>query len=218
MYKYGDVIRKRILYFNVYVIKGKTGDILIDTGFICMKKYLKKWLSQFNIKLIILTHAHVDHIWNVSYIKKLYNCEVALYKDDIVNLDNSIINSKPLNDKFNLWTKVMNFGMKHFKQEEFDVDIELRDRQVIKRYGLTLKIYHLPGHTNGTIGIKYKDNLFVGDALVNRFGHPSLAYQNQSLDDAKRSVRVIENIKPDIIYLGHDKPIIYKEDILMNSF
>ena len=32
---------KRIGYFNLYLIKGTTGDILIDTGFICMKKRIK---------------------------------------------------------------------------------------------------------------------------------------------------------------------------------
>ena len=58
---------KRIGYFNLYLIKGNDGDILIDTGFICIKKLLKKWLDNHNLKLIILTHAHVDHIWNVAY-------------------------------------------------------------------------------------------------------------------------------------------------------
>ena len=64
--QYGNIYMKRFLYFNVYVIKGINGDILIDTGFIGIKLFLKKWLDKFNIKLIILTHAHIDHIWNVN--------------------------------------------------------------------------------------------------------------------------------------------------------
>ena len=36
-----NVYKKRFLYFNVYVIKGEDGDILIDTGFILMRKRLK---------------------------------------------------------------------------------------------------------------------------------------------------------------------------------
>ena len=68
-----NIYMKRIKYFNLYVIKGVDGDILIDTGFIGMKRKIKKYLDKFNIKLIVLTHAHVDHSWNASYLKKLYN-------------------------------------------------------------------------------------------------------------------------------------------------
>lgn len=203
---YDNVYMKRFLYFNLYVIKGTKGDILIDTGFMCMKRSIKKWLDNFNIKLIILTHAHVDHVYNVSYIKKLYNCEVAMGINDISNLDNSIINSKPKSKGFGLWTYVMNFGMKHIKYDSFDIDIKLKDKQVIRRYGIYLKIFDLPGHTNGSIGIKYKDYLFVGDALVKRGKYPTIAFQNQDLESAKVSARVINDIKPNIIFLGHDKP------------
>ena len=51
--RFGNVYVKRFLYFNIYVIKGKNGDILIDTGFMCMRKSLRKWLKNFNIRLII---------------------------------------------------------------------------------------------------------------------------------------------------------------------
>ena len=80
---------KRFNYFNLYIIKDKNGDILIDTGFIGIKKIFK-WLNNFNVKLVILTHAHVDHIWNTSYSQKLYKCDVALSINDIENIDNSI--------------------------------------------------------------------------------------------------------------------------------
>ena len=49
-----NIYCKRFGYFNIYVIKGNNGDILIDTGFILMRKKLIKWLDNFNIKLIIL--------------------------------------------------------------------------------------------------------------------------------------------------------------------
>ena len=125
---------KRFLYFNIYVIKGKNGDILIDTGFIGMRRQLKKWLDKFNIKLVILTHAHVDHIWNVSYINKRYGCQIAMSKDDIENIDNSRICSVPSCKKYTLWTKFMRFGMKNFIPQKFDIDILLHDNQVIRYY------------------------------------------------------------------------------------
>jgi len=210
MKKYENIYMKRFLYFNVYVIKGKDGDILIDTGFIGTKKALLKWLKNFNIKLIILTHAHIDHTWNVSYIKEKYNCKVALGKNDIKNLDNKNIKTYPAKKYLKLWTKAMTFGMKHLKSKPFKIDITLEDNQTIDKYGINLKIVELPGHTTGSIGILYKDYLFVGDALVNR-RKISIAYQNQNNNKAQESLKKIINMKPKIIFLGHDKEFEYKK-------
>lgn len=214
--RYDNVIMKRFYYFNLYVIRGKKGDILIDTGFICMKKRIKKWLDQFNIKLIILTHVHVDHSWNVKYIKDLYNCQVAIGIKDKVNIDNSKIDSIAKSLKLQRWTNLMNWGMNKFIPQEYEVDYYLKNNEIIKKYGLELKIISLKGHTTGSIGIKYKDYLFVGDALVNRGTKVSIAFQNQHPLDAVKSIKKILKEKPKIIFVGHDKEI--TKDKLYKSF
>lgn len=206
-YRYGNVYMKKILYFNIYVIKGKDGDILIDTGFIGMRKALKKWLDQFNIKLIILTHAHVDHVWNAAYFSKLYNAKIAMSKDDIINLDNSRIHAKPLKRRYGLWTRFMNLGMRVFVPDDFKVNIKLKNNSAINRYGIKLKIVSLSGHTDGSIGIVYDHYLFAGDALVFRGKYPTLPYQCQNVELAKKQVKVIEDIGVDKIFIGHDKVI-----------
>jgi len=207
----GKIYKKRIYYFNMYVIKGKDGDILIDTGFLCMKRKLKKWLDQFNIKLILLTHAHVDHIWNVSYIKKLYNCKVAISNLDVKNIDNSKIHSKPSNEKHRSYTKLMNFGMRKFVANDFDVDYLLNDNDIIDKFNLKIKVVSLPGHTEGSVGYLFNNNIFCGDVLVNRKNYVEIAYQNQDNDLAKNSVMKLFDLKPNNIYVGHDKKIDYSK-------
>ena len=214
MKQYENLYMKRFLYFNVYVIKGIDGDILIDTGFIGIKSDLKRWLDNFNIKLIILTHAHVDHIWNVAYLKELYNCEVAIGSDDVLNIDNSRINSKASKKKYNGWTKLMNLGMKRFVPDEFDIDIYLKDNEIVNRYGIDLSIVNLSGHTDGSIGIVYKNYLFAGDALVNRGRYPEIAYQNQNNEEAFKTYNKILNLKVDVIFVGHDREIL-KDNLVM---
>ena len=209
MKKYDNVYVKRFGYFNLYVIKGNNGDILIDTGFIGMKRHLKRWLNNFNIKLVILTHAHVDHTWNTAYLKDLYGCDVALGINDINNIDNSNIKSMPSTNRRRLWCRLMNFGMRILNVKDFNIDMKLRDNQIIRRYGLELKIVSLPGHTNGSIGILYKDYLFAGDALINRWRGVEVAFQNQDCEEAILSYEKIKEINPKIIFIGHDKEIIY---------
>lgn len=208
----GNIYIKRVFYFNLYVIRGNNGDILIDTGFICMKKKIKKWLDKFNIKLIVLTHAHVDHIWNVAYIKQLYNCEVAISEMDLVNIDNTKINPKPSKKRYTWWCKLMTWGMKKFIPDKFDVDILLKDNQVLDLNGIKLKVISLPGHTNGSIGVLYNDYLFVGDALVNRNKKVQIAYQNQNNESAIGSYKKILDLNPKIVFLGHDKEVVIKKN------
>ena len=208
MKKFDNVYMKKFLYFNIYVIKGKDGDILIDTGFIGMRKSLKKWLDNFDIKLIILTHAHVDHIWNVDYLKKLYGCDVALGKLDVINLDNTNIDTCPRNNFLKAWTKLMKWGMKKFVPNSFDVDMYLEDNQCINKYDLDLKIINLSGHTDGSIGILYNDYLFAGDALVNRrIRKVEVAYQNQNNEEALKSSLRILDLEPKMVFVGHDHEI-----------
>lgn len=202
-----NIHMKRFLYFNLYVIQGEEGDILIDTGFIGMHKSLKNWLDQFNIKLIILTHAHVDHTWNASYLKKNFHCDIAISKKDIENIDNTKIHSKPSKKLYQKWTKLMNWGMQKFIPEPFDVDILLEDNQIINKYGLKLKIISLAGHTTGSIGILYKNYLFAGDALVYRKRYPEIAFQNQDNTKALKTYRKIMQLNPKMIFIGHDKEI-----------
>ena len=210
-YQIDNIYAKRFFYFNLYVIRGEDGDILIDTGFVGMKKKLKRWLDNFNIKLIILTHAHADHVWNVQYLKKLYNCEVMMGIDDISNLDNSKINSKASEKKYTRWTKLMNYGMKKLAPKTFDVDLGLCGNQILSKYGIDMKIVSLSGHTDGSIGVLYNNYLFAGDALVNRKKYPEIAYQNQDNDSARESYKKIVELKPKMIFVGHDKKIKYEK-------
>lgn len=205
--RFDNIYMKRFLYFNTYVIRGENGDILIDTGFKFMRRRLKKWLDNFDIKLIILTHAHVDHTWNAKYLKDLYNCDIALCSDDIKNIDNSEISSTPLKQKFSLWSKLMNYGMRKYRAEPYTIDIELEDQQILDCYGLNLKIESLNGHTDGSIGIMYNDYLFAGDALVYRGKYATAAYQNQDNEKAKETVNKIIELNPKLIFVGHDKEL-----------
>ena len=202
---------------TLYILKCKNSDLLIDTGFIGMKKRLKRYLDKFNIKLIILTHAHVDHAWNASYLKDRYNCEILMGKDDLINIDNSNVKSKPSMNKYKLWSSLMNKGMNILKQNEFEPDILVDKDTEFYLYGLNFKIINLKGHTNGSIGILYNNKLFAGDSLVNRKrNYVQIAYQNQNNESATNTFKKIIDLNPEMIYIGHDKPI--NNDKLMISY
>ena len=53
-------------------------------------------------------------------------------------------------------------------------------------------------------------------ALVNRGKHPSVAFQNQNNEDARNAINKIYKLKPEIIFVGHDKEIYF--DKFLKSF
>ena len=42
---------------SCYIVKGKNGDVLIDTGREQYRDQIETWLMNYNVKLIILTHG-----------------------------------------------------------------------------------------------------------------------------------------------------------------
>ena len=56
---------------TLYILKGKNSDLLIDTGFIGVWNEMEKWLNEYNVKHVLLTHAHVDHDWNAARLQSM---------------------------------------------------------------------------------------------------------------------------------------------------
>ena len=48
-------------HVNCYVIRGSSGDILIDTGTAEYREAVEAWLCNYNVRLIFLTHGHNGH-------------------------------------------------------------------------------------------------------------------------------------------------------------
>lgn len=189
--------------YLVYAEDNKEG-IIIDPGgdsddIIAQMKNLG-----LNIKYIILTHGHGDHIGGVREIKDYINIPVAIHKDDEYLLKDSDSNL----------SKMMAMGA----IEEF-ADILLNDGDEMDFGGLTAKIIHTPGHTPGGITIKIENSLFTGDTLfagsVGRTDFPG--------GSPKKIISSIKDkllIYPDetIVYPGHGPSSTIKAEKRSNPF
>ncbi|MFA5559008.1 MAG: MBL fold metallo-hydrolase, partial [Methanofastidiosum sp.] len=144
---------------NCYFLKSNSSNVLIDTGYKGKTQIILDFLENNeipfkNIGLIVLTHAHYDHIGNASELKKITEAKILLHKDDMSLLDLGITDSmstKPLN----IWGKILlskiasiDTSFNHLKPDIIiDSDFDLRD------YGINGRIIHTPGHSNGSISV-----------------------------------------------------------------
>ena len=130
---------------NCYlVINDKNGEgIVIDPGAngAGLIKEIEK--LTYNIKGILLTHAHFDHIGGVKELKDKYNIPVYVNQGEV---DNSKIDN-------NVYSKLPN-----------DCSL-INDGDVLNIGGINIKCLHTPGHSKGGMCFLIEDSVFTGDTL-----------------------------------------------------
>jgi hydroxyacylglutathione hydrolase len=99
------------------------------------------------------------------------------------------------------------FGQK----ERFKPDLYVDEGYDLSEYGLDARVLHLPGHSEGSIGILTADGtLFCGDLLENR-GKPCLSSIMDDPVAVEASVEKLKNLGIKTVYPGHGEPFLMEE-------
>ena len=130
--------------------------VIIDPG--AFEKYEKEDIAAYiksngiNIKLILNTHGHIDHIMGNSWAKETYPVPVLMHKDDMPLIEKSMEQGKM-------------FGVSFPKPPDPDKFIDENDE--IKFSPTVFKILHTPGHSPGSVVfVDEKEKvIFGGDVL-----------------------------------------------------
>lgn len=201
----GDMIIEtiKIGFVNVYLITGSNGTIMIDTGYSQNKEVLYEKVKGRNIKLIILTHGHIDHIGGAYYLSRKLNAPIGMCEEDLELLkDNSsrALYADTLIGKILRGVSRKRFRKSHY--EDIKVDLSLKEGMILNYGDLECRIIELPGHTRGSIGVVIKNNIFVGDAMMN-IVKPTKARLYETLADVINSQKKILLEQVEYIYTGH---------------
>ena len=184
---------------NSYLIKLENEAIVIDP--FQSKDILKETK---NIKYIILTHGHIDHILAVNEIKEKTNAKIAIHKEDLKLLNNE---NENMSISFNV------------KLKQIIPDILLEDNQVLELKNKKLKIIHTPGHTQGSISILTENNLFSGDTLFkDSIGRTDLPTGNLDQEINSIKTKLLPLSDNTIVYPGHGEITTLKKEKESNPF
>jgi hydroxyacylglutathione hydrolase len=216
-----NIYTKRVGINRCYVIKAE-GCIMVDTGPPQSAKAIEKWLNDIpvnpqEIKLIILTHGHPDHVGAAQRIKDFTGAKIALHKDDQYMIENWEA-SWPT--AVSTWGNVLGYFSKLFKPifrfKSFKADLIIGDEGLpLKEYGIPGRIIHTPGHTPGSVSVL----LDTGDAFAGCMTHnnppfrlkPGLPIFAEDLPRLKKSWRLLLDAGAKTIYPGHGNPFTAEE-------
>lgn len=181
---------------NTYLIYDKKGDCLvIDPGFYNKEEAQEFWnfldKKQLQVKQILLTHTHLDHIFGLNELVEKTKIIPQLHP-----LEQEILNHSS--------TDALRFGFEllsyNGKINYLDSDVKL---QFSENY---IHVLHTPGHSPGSVTF-YSPNqnwAIVGDVLFKgSIGRTDLRLSNYS--DLIHSIKDKLLVLPEdtIIYPGH---------------
>jgi metallo-beta-lactamase class B len=188
-----------------YLITTSAGHILLDGAMPGSERLIEDSIRKLgfktsDIRLLLISHAHMDHVGTLAYFKKLTNAPLV-----VMPPDDELLKSGGTKDY--LYAKVEPF---HFPP--VTADRTLRDGETITLGDVRMTAHHTPGHTRGcttwTTTVKEGGRdyrvVFAGSTSVNPGTHlvKSPSYPGIA-DDYTRSFKVLESLKPEIFLSAH---------------
>jgi glyoxylase-like metal-dependent hydrolase (beta-lactamase superfamily II) len=178
---------------NCYIVGSQSNKegMIIDPGDEA-KRILKKVEElKLDIKLIVLTHGHIDHTGALKEVREATGAEVAVHTDDAQSLGWGVS-----------LISVLMPGLSYPTPPP--PDRLLKDGDSIDIGDLHFLVLHTPGHTSGGICLLGEGVVFSGDTLFNYgIGRSDLpgGSHSQLMDSLQTKLMTL----PDdtIVYPGH---------------
>lgn len=146
-----------------------------------------------DVKHVIETHTHVDHISATNELKKLFNLQLIMHE-----------NTK---NKWRVVDQGDKFGIGDILREnaKLEVDRYVNDGDALAVDSMRLTFLHTPGHTDNHLSVLIGENVFTGDLLlIGQAGRSDLPGGNaeEQFDSLKNKILTLpESTK---IWPGHD--------------
>lgn len=174
---------------NCYVVSEQRSAIVVDPGGEASEviSYIKN--NKLDLKAIVITHLHFDHIYGVAQIIKATNAKVLVPENDLV-----LLNSE--SGKGGIW------GFPTVEDFEYAILDECE-----QTFGsIRCKVLSTPGHTPGGVSLFFPqyNSVITGDSLFySSIGRTDLPGGNHSQLISSIEEKLFTLAKETIVYPGH---------------
>ncbi len=175
---------------NTYVVTfdGCKDSFVIDPAMVYkdVEKYIRE--NELNVKYIILTHSHSDHIADVKKLQKLTDAKIVAHEEERDLLTDA---DKNLSKNF------------LYGAMEFEADTYVSEKDTMEICGEKITFMHTPGHTKGGMCVRVGMDMFTGDTLfAGEVGRTDLYSGNY--DELLNSLKRLSELEHDLrVHPGH---------------
>jgi hydroxyacylglutathione hydrolase len=174
---------------NCYLVHHDELALIIDPGDDHGRIINRIKKRKVNVKSIILTHGHIDHIGALPEIKEFTGAPVLIHPEDAEMLTDAKAN------------------LSFYHQDEFATDAAdgfIDEGDTIDLGRFRFQVLHTPGHTPGGISLLTDGMVFTGDALFQEsIGRTD--FPNGNYDTLIQAIKTKLLALPDdtVVYPGH---------------
>lgn len=156
------------------------------------------------IKYILATHGHFDHVGAVATLKKVLDAEFLAHKGDYFFIEDGENAARRWGFEIEQPPKPNRF---------------IEDGDVIKFGRVELEVLHTPGHSPGGVSFLHNSMVFCGDTLFQgSIGRTD--FRMGSFEELAQSIKTrLYNLPDDtIVYTGHGPPTTIRAEKQYNPF
>jgi glyoxylase-like metal-dependent hydrolase (beta-lactamase superfamily II) len=216
------VYRVPARHANTYLAEGDNGLVLIDTGMPGSEKKILSAVSSLgrqpsDIKLVLLTHRHLDHIGSSAAIKKKSSALLASHPFEKPYVAGTLVIITP--KAWSLYGRIARRVLavasstmkllRLIKYQPVHVDEAADEESVLDSAGIDGSIVWTPGHTKGSVSLFLNKSrvAIIGDLLTSKHGKLVEPIFMENPSQTKTSVQRILDLDPVTLCPGHGKPL-----------
>ena len=172
---------------NTYIVTcEETGETAVVDPSLPEEILVEKFEGK-NVKYILLTHGHYDHIGGVNFVKEKTGAKVVIHKED----------------EEMLCDKNKNYGT---DSTPIYADILVEDGTELMLGNSKITVLHTPGHTKGGVCYIFPDDrvMFSGDTLFRLTAGRTDLYGGDARTELMSLSKIAELEGDYQVYPGHD--------------
>jgi hydroxyacylglutathione hydrolase len=200
---------------NIYLLRNPSCALLVDTGHKRNAPRVASFLKENNVgfgdlKLIIITHSHYDHVGSLAEVKEQSGAEVLVHQKEAGFLRKGITTfPKGTNIVSKIATGFSNaFSNKACSYRPVEPEITISVDIDLSEYGINASILCTPGHTDGSISVIVdNDKAVVGDTVFNFLSTIVYPPWADDIDKLHSSWKKLLDTECKVFYPAHGLPV-----------